>query len=75
MKSRIASRGPEIDMEQCVRQAGGGRYDMVLIGAQRLRELKRVHRENTARYVTCVDALMEVQSGQVNLADYLAKVR
>ena len=75
MKSRIASRGPEIDMEQCVRQAGGGRYDMVLIGAQRLRELKRVHREDTTRYVTCVDALMEVQSGQVNLADYLAKVR
>ena len=75
MKSRIASRGPIIDMEQCVRQAGGGRYDLVLIGAQRLRELKRVHREDTTRYVTCVDALMEVQSGQVNLADYLAKVK
>jgi hypothetical protein len=74
MKSRIASRGPEIDMEQCVRQAGGGRYDMVLVGAQRLRELKRVHRENTSRYVTCVDALVEIQAGQVSLADYLAKI-
>jgi hypothetical protein len=75
MKARILSRGPEIDMEQCVRQAGGGRYDMVLIGAQRLRELKRVHREDTARYVTCVDALHEIQSGQVSLVDYLAKVK
>lgn len=75
MKSRIASRGPIIDTEQCVRQAGGGRYDLVLIGAQRLRELKRIHRENTTRYVTCVDALLEVQAGQVNLADYLAKVK
>jgi len=75
MKSRIASRGPQIDMEKCVQQAGGGRYDMVLIGAQRLRELKRQHRTNTDRYVTCVDALMEVQAGQVNLADYLAKVQ
>jgi hypothetical protein len=75
MKPRIASRGPEIDTEKCVRQAGGGRYDMVLIGAQRLRELKRIHREDTARYVTCVDALYEIQSGQVNLADYLAKVK
>jgi hypothetical protein len=75
MKARILSRGPEINMEQCVRQAGGGRYDMVLIGAQRLRELKRVHREDTARYVTCVDALLEIQAGQVSLVDYLAKVK
>jgi hypothetical protein len=75
MKARILSRGPEIDMEQCVRQAGGGRYDMVLIGAQRLRELKRIHREDTTRYVTCVDALREIQAGQVDLADYLAKVK
>jgi len=75
MKARILSRGPEIDMEKCVREAGGGRYDMVLIGAQRLRELKRIHREDTSRYVTCVDALSEIQAGQVNLADYLAKVK
>lgn len=75
MKARILSRGPKIDMEQCVRQAGGGRYDMVLIGAQRLRELKRIHREDTSRYVTCVDALLEIQAGQVSLVDYLAKVK
>ena len=75
MKARVESRGPDIDMEKCVQQAGGGRYDMVLIGAQRLRELKRQHREDPTRYVTCVDALKEIQSGQVNLADYLAKVK
>ncbi len=75
MKPRIASRGPEIDMEKCVQQAGGGRYDMILIAAQRLRELKRIHREDTSRYVTCVDALHEIQAGQVNLVDYLAKVK
>lgn len=74
MKPRIASRGPSIDTEECVRQAGGGRYDLVLIGAQRLRELKRQHRES-GRYVTPVDALIEIQAGQVNLADYLAKVK
>ena len=74
MKARIASRGPNIDTEECVRQAGGGRYDLVLIGAQRLRELRRQHRES-GRYVTPVDALIEIQAGQVNLADYLAKVK
>ena len=75
MKARIESRGPEIDMERCVQQAGGGRYDMVLIGAHRLRELKRIHREDTTRYVTCVDALRDIQAGQVDLSDYLAKVK
>ena len=75
MKIRIDSRGPIINTEECVRQAGGGRYDLVLIAAQRLRELKRIHREDATRYVTPVDALLEVQTGQVNLADYLAKVR
>jgi hypothetical protein len=75
MKPRIARRGPIIDTEECVRQAGGGRYDLVLIAAQRLRELKRIHREDTTRYVTPIDALMEVQGGQVNLEDYLAKIK
>ena len=75
MKSIIDSRGPVIDTERCVRQAGGGRYDLVLIGAQRLRELKRVHKENITRYVTCVDALIDVQAGLVGLEDYLAKVK
>ena len=74
MKARIASRGPEIDMEKCVQQAGGGRYDMVLIGAQRLRELKRKSRESNT-YVTPIDALLEMQAGQINMLDYMAKVK
>ena len=74
MKSKIDSRTALIDTEQCVRQAGGGRYDLILIAAQRLRELKRQHRDDN-KYVTCIDALKEIQDGQVNLADYLAKVK
>jgi len=74
MKPRIDSRTAIIDTEQCVRQAGGGRYDLVLIAAQRLRELKRQHREDN-KYVTCIDALKEIQDGHVDLTDYLAKVK
>jgi hypothetical protein len=58
-----------------VAQAGDDRYALVLMGAQRLRELRRIHREDTGRYVTCVDALLEIQAGQVSLVDYLAKVK
>lgn len=74
MKPRIDSRSPIVDTETCVRQSGGGRYDLVLIAAQRLRELKRQHREDN-KYVTAVDALLEVQHGQINLIDYLAKIK
>ena len=74
MKSRLESRGPKIDTEKCVREAGG-RYDLILATAQRLREMKRVHREDPNRTVTCVDALLEVQGGHVPIVDYLLKVK
>jgi DNA-directed RNA polymerase subunit K/omega len=74
MKPRIDSRSPVIDTEKCVRQVGDLRYDLVLIAAQRLRELKRQHREDN-KYISAIDALLEVQGGQINHADYFAKVK
>ena len=73
MKPRIDSRTNQIDTEKCVAQAGG-RYDMVIAVAQRLRELKRKGRE-TNTYVTPIDALLEMQAGQINMLDYMAKVK
>jgi DNA-directed RNA polymerase subunit K/omega len=73
MSVRIESRSSEIDTEKCVSHAGG-RYDLVVAGAQRLRELKRQGREQN-RYVTAIDALKEIQAGHVNIIDYMAKVK
>jgi DNA-directed RNA polymerase subunit K/omega len=73
MTVRIESRSGEIDMELCVDQAGG-RYDLVIAAAQRLREMKRRARE-TNQYVTAIDALKEVESGTFSMTDYLIKVR
>jgi hypothetical protein len=73
MKPRIDSRTSQIDTEKCVAQAGG-RYDMVIATAQRLRELKRRGRE-TNTYVTPIDALLEMQAGQLDMIDYMAKVK
>ena len=73
MKPRIDSRTSQIDTEKCVAQAGG-RYDMVVAVAKRLRELKRKSRE-TNTYVTPIDALLEMQAGQINMLDYMAKVK
>jgi DNA-directed RNA polymerase subunit K/omega len=74
MKSRIESRSSQIDTEKCVEHAGG-RYDLVIAAAQRLRELKRRSRETNNVYVTPIDALLEVQSGQLDMINYMAKVK
>jgi DNA-directed RNA polymerase subunit K/omega len=73
MSVRIESRSSEINTELCVRNAGG-RYDLVIAAAQRLREMKRRARE-TNQYITAIDALKEVESGTFNMTDYLVKVR
>lgn len=73
MGNRIESRSSEIDTERCVQHAGG-RYDLVIAAAQRLREMKRRARETNA-HVTAIDALKEVQSGTFSMVDYLVKVR
>jgi DNA-directed RNA polymerase omega subunit len=73
MSVRIESRSSEIDTERCVDHAGG-RYDLVIAAAQRLREMKRRGRETNA-YVTAIDALLEAQAGQINMTDYLVKVK
>lgn len=73
MGVRIESRSGEINTERCVENAGG-RYDLVIAAAQRLREMKRRAKE-TNQYITAIDALKEVQSGTFNTIDYLAKVK
>lgn len=73
MSTRIESRSTEIDMERCVDHAGG-RYDLVIAAAQRLREMKRRARE-TNTHATTIDALKEVESGTFSMVDYLTKVR
>ena len=73
MSVRIESRSGQIDTERCVDHAGG-RYDLVIAAAQRLREMKRRARE-TNGFVTAIDVLLEAQAGQLNMMDCLAKVK
>jgi DNA-directed RNA polymerase omega subunit len=49
MKSKTLSRGPNIDTEKCVENVGGNRFDLVLIAAERSREIKRQNQESDKR--------------------------
>jgi DNA-directed RNA polymerase omega subunit len=73
MKTKIDSRNFTVDVERCVELAGG-RYTLVILASQRVRELKRQHRNNVERYVTPIDALQEIQEGKLDVLAYLGKV-
>jgi hypothetical protein len=68
------SRTHELDNEICVSQAGNNRYDLILIGASRLRELRRQARDSN-HLPTCIDALKDIQAGSVDPIEYLNKVK
>jgi len=68
------TRASQVDVERCIEKTGYGRFDLVVAAAQRTRELKIRARENNG-FITAVDALLEAQAGNLNMLDYLAKVR
>ena len=74
MRPRQISRGPQIDTELCTRNVDDGRFNLVLVASERLRELRRQNKDS-GKYITPVDALLDVQAGKVDATEYLAKIR
>jgi DNA-directed RNA polymerase subunit K/omega len=72
IKKKIDSRHPQLNMEKCVTEVGNMRYDMVLVAAERLRELKKQHRHG--KHQSTVDALLEIQNGEIDPVAYLLKM-
>jgi DNA-directed RNA polymerase omega subunit len=75
MTTKALSRGPELDTEVCVQNAGGNRFNLVLIAAAKAREIRRNSIAEKEYHSPCVSALLEVQSGKVNPLVYLNKVK
>jgi DNA-directed RNA polymerase omega subunit len=63
------SRTPQIDIQTCTKNAGGNKYDLILIAAARAREMaqqnkkKGLHHEDPVP----VSALLEVQNGELGI--------
>ena len=73
--SNKLSRGPGINVETCV-AAAGGRYNLVLIGAARAREIRRHNADSDQpeHLYSVVTALEQIQNGEVG-ADYIHRVK
>lgn len=70
------SRGPTIDVEKCVEQAGGNRFNMIIIASARAREIARKHRADSRQDAAypIVNALRELEAGNYGV-EYLRKVK
>jgi len=64
------------DTDKCVEMIGG-RFNLVLVAAQRVRELRRGSRplvDNSNNSAPCVLALKEIEQGKIGI-EYLKKIR
>jgi DNA-directed RNA polymerase subunit K/omega len=73
-KSEVLSRALSIDLEKCVEQAGGNRYNMVLMASARVRELRKqqAHSSQYKYIFPIITSLLDIQDGKVG-EEYLFK--
>ena len=76
MKSRISSRGSEVDTQKCVENVGDNKYDLILIASARAREIRRQHKDSDKfeHIHSTVTALLDVQEGRVG-KEYLKRIK
>jgi DNA-directed RNA polymerase subunit K/omega len=74
--AQYISRGTQIDTQKCVENAGGNRFNLIIMASARAREIRRQHKESS-RFEdvhTNVTALLELQNGKLT-DEYMKKVR
>jgi DNA-directed RNA polymerase subunit K/omega len=66
--AQYSSRGTQLNNDFCVKQAGGNRFDLVIMAAARSREIRRQHRDSQKfeHIHSNVTALLEFQEGQLD---------
>jgi len=62
-----------IDVNICCEQVNNKRYDLVLIAAAKMREM-RFHRMGTDKITRMSEVLLEIQEGRVDAQEYLMKI-
>jgi DNA-directed RNA polymerase subunit K/omega len=70
----VKTQASLIDVNLCTEKMDNRRYDLVLVAAARMREL-RFHRTGTDKITRISEVLMEIQEGQVDRVEYLHKIK
>ncbi len=63
---RYHSRGPELDLNKIVEEAGINRFDLIIQAAARARQIRRQNQSSDRFEHThpCMTALLEIQEGK-----------
>ena len=71
------SRGPSVDTEKCTFNAGGNRFNLVLIASERAREIRRQNKDSDKRehVHSIVTALQDIEAGNIDPRKYLNKLK
>jgi len=74
--SKYHSRHEHLDVEKCVKESGGNKFELIIMAAQRAREIKAgnshsIHMEHHHGVMT---ALLEIQHGKVD-QEYYKKIK
>jgi DNA-directed RNA polymerase omega subunit len=74
--SKYNSRHQEFNKEICVKNAGGNQFDLIIMGAQRAREIRGQNQHSTKmeHHHGVLTALLEIQSGKVD-EEYFKKIK
>jgi DNA-directed RNA polymerase omega subunit len=76
MSTKYISRGEQLDKEKCVKQSGGNQFELIIMAAQRAREIRsqNQHSNKMEHHHGVVTALLEIQSGKVD-TEYFKKIK
>jgi DNA-directed RNA polymerase subunit K/omega len=74
--AKSLSRGTEVDIEKCIEQAGGNKFNLILMASHRARELSMQHKSDgkTEQFNAPVTALLEFNNGEIDVA-YMRKIK
>ena len=72
---KTPSRTPDVDIEKCV-ELIGNRMNMIIIAAQRARDLQRRHTDsgNSEHRNFIIDSLLDIQHGNIG-PEYIHRIK
>jgi DNA-directed RNA polymerase subunit K/omega len=74
--AQYTSRGTQLNNDKCVQQAGGNRFNLVIMAAARSREIRKQHygSQKFEHVHSNVSALLEFQEGKLD-ASYIKRIK
>ena len=67
MIEKKLSRASQIDIQKCVKNVGGSKFDLVILGAAHARDISRTHKLSgrTDHVNPIISALLDIQNGKI----------